>query len=106
MQITDIEIRRIVDVGGRPSHALGTAAFADGHRHDFTVMFAHRYNDSRVFVSHHPETGPQHPGSPAARAIHDRLNLGPIARLERDAMAAFEQDRAAACRALMRDRPA
>ena len=42
------------------------------------------------------------PATRTARAIHDRPGFTDIARREREAIAAFEHERAAACRQLMR----
>lgn len=101
MNLIDIRIDEIVETDGLPSHARGTAAFDNGRAYEFTVMFAQRYQDSRVFVYQHRESGPQHPGGCAARAIHERLGFSEIARRERDAIASFEYERVAACKRLM-----
>lgn len=101
MHLTDIRIDKIVDAGGLPNHARGTASFTDGKQYGFIVMFAQTYNDSRVFVRQQDQAPPQHPGGPVARAIHERLSLAAIAKRERDAIAACEQQRVAACRNLI-----
>ena len=101
MQLTDIRIDSIVDAGGLPNHARGVATFADGRQYNFTVMFSHTYKDSRIFVGNRHREPPQHPGSPVARAIHERLGFVPIAQRERQALAASEKERVAACRDLI-----
>ena len=101
MHLTDIVIDEIVKVDDLPCHAIGRATFTNGRQYHFTAMFAQAYGDSRVFVRRHAGEEELHPGSRAARAIHDRLGFGDIATRERAAIGAFEYERVAACEELM-----
>ena len=101
MHLTQIAVDKIVTVDDLPCHAVGHATFSNGHRYHFTAMFAQMYGDSRVFVRGHPAGKEIHPGSPAARAIHDRLDFTEIAARERAAIGAFEYERATACQDLI-----
>ena len=101
MHLTDIVIDEIVKVEDLPCHAIGRATFTNGRQHYFTAIFAHGYGDSRVFVRRHAGGKEIHPGSRAARAIHDRLGFDDIATRERAAIGAFEYERVTACEELL-----
>ena len=101
MQITHIVVDEIVTVDNLPCYAVGRATFANGRQYQFTAMFAQAYADSRLFVRRHAGGTEIHPGSPTARAIHDRLGFTDIATRERAAIGAFEYERVAACQQLL-----
>ncbi|MDE0277660.1 MAG: hypothetical protein OYH76_17325, partial [Defluviicoccus sp.] len=102
MHPVDIRIDEIVKVDGLPSHARGRATFTNGRTHAFDVNFAHGCAEARIVVRRPADGKAMGPTTRAARAIHDRPGFTGIARRERDAIAAFEYERAAACRQLMR----
>ena len=103
MQIADIRIDEIVNVDGLPCHALGRAFFDNGRAYRFELNFGPRCGNYRVAVWRDDIPGTAiNRTSHAARAIHDRLRFTDIAKREREAIAAFEEERLAACRALMR----
>ena len=102
MHLAAIRIGEIVKVDGLPSHARGRAAFTNGRSYAFDGSFAHGHAEARIFVRRPADGKAMGPATRTARAIHDRPGFTDIARCERDAIAAFEHERAAACRQLMR----
>ncbi len=105
MHITDIRIDEIVNVAHLPCCARGRATFDNGRTYPFDANFAHGYGDAAVVV-YGPAGGSElKPGTRVHKAIMDRLGFPDIAQRERDAIAAFEEERVAACRVLMRRRP-
>ena len=102
MQLTDIRIRQIVETDGLPSHALGTATFDNGYVYEFHANFAHGYGDESVIITGPADRRRKPANTPAlAEAIRNRLNFNDIAARERKAIATFEWERVAACRALL-----
>ena len=102
MHPVDIRIDEIVKVDGLPSHARGRATFTNGRSYAFDASFAHGHAEARIVVRHPTDGKAMGPATRAARAIHDRPGCTGIARRERDAIAAFEYERAAPCQELMR----
>ena len=102
MRLTNIRIHRIAETDGLPSHAPGTAIFDNGRSYEFHANFAHGYGDDSVIFLH-PTDRRYRPTRTAeiANAIRERLGFDDIAKRERDAVATFEQERVAACRALI-----
>ena len=101
MHLADIRIDEIVKVDGPPSHASGRATSANGRTHAFDANFAHGHAEARIFVRRPADGKAMDPITRTAQAIHDRPGFTGIARRERDAIAAFEYERAAACQQLM-----
>ena len=89
MHLTGIRIDAIVKVDDLPSYARGRATFTNGR------IFVRRPTDGRAMD----------PASRTAQAIHERLGFTDIARRGRHAIAAFEYERVAGCRELMRPGP-
>ena len=105
MHLTDIRIDEIVNVTHLPCYARGRATFDNGRSYPFDANFAHGYGDAAVVV-YSPANGKElKSGTRVHKAIMDRLGFPDIAQRERDAVATFEEERVAACRALMRRRP-
>ena len=105
MHITDIQIDEIVNVSHLPCCAHGRATFDNGRSYPFDANFAHGYGDAAVVV-YSPANGRElKSGTRVHKAILDRLGFPDIAQRERDAIATFEEERVAVCRALMRRRP-
>ena len=105
MHLTDIRIDEIVNVTHLPCYARGRATFNNGRSYPFDVNFAHGYGDDAVVV-YSPTNGKQlKSGTRVHKAILGRLGFPDIAQRERDAIATFEEERVAACRALMQRRP-
>ena len=102
MHLTGIRIDEIVEVKGLPSYARGRATFTNARSYDFDAHFAHGHEDARILVRRSTDGRPMNPATRAARAIHDRLGFTEIAKRERDAIAAFEYERATACQELIR----
>ena len=102
MHLADIRIDEIVKVDGLPSHARGRATFTNGRTHAFDASFAHGHAEARIFVRRPADGRAMNPTIRTARAIHDRPGFTDIAGRGRDAIAAFEHERAAACRQRMR----
>ena len=105
MQLTDIRIHKIVKVTHLPCYARGRATFDNGRSHPFDANFAHGYGDAAVVVYSPSNVRELKSGTRVHKAIMDRLGSPDIAQRERDAIATFEEERVAACRALMRRRP-
>ena len=105
MHLTDIRIDEIVNVTHLPCYARGRATFDNSRSYPFDANFAHGYGDAAVVV-YSPAGGRElKSGTRMHKAILDRLGFPDIAQRERDAIATFEQERVAACQALMRHRP-
>ena len=102
MHLADIRIDDIVKVDGLPSHASGRATFTNGRTCAFDASFAHGHAEARIVVRRPADGRAMNPATRTARAIHDRAGFTSIARCERNAIAAFEYERAAACQQLMR----
>lgn len=105
MHLTGIRIDAIVKVDGLPSYARGRATFTNGRRYAFDANFAHAHAKARIFVRRPTDGRAMDPASRTSQAIHDRLGFTDIARHGRHAIAAFEYERAAGCRELMRPGP-
>ena len=105
MRLTHIRLDEIVKITDLPCYARGYATFSNGRRYRFTANFAHGYGNNAVAV-YHPTTNRELPSEPAVKAILDLLGFTEIAQRERDAIAAFEFERVAACQALIPNRPA
>ena len=106
MNLTRIHIRQIVETDGLPSHALGTAVFDNGLSCEFHANFAHGYGDESVIVIRPTDRRRKLVQTDrAAEAIRNRLGFTEIAARERKAIAVFEWERVAACRALMDNDP-
>ena len=105
MHLTGIRIDEIVNVTHLPCYARGRATFSNGRKYPFDANFAHGYGDAAVVV-YSPFNGRElRAGTGVHKAIMDRLGFPDIAQRERDAIATFEEERVAACRALMQRRP-
>ncbi|MDE0276383.1 MAG: hypothetical protein OYH76_10840 [Defluviicoccus sp.] len=102
MHLAVIRIDDIVKVDGLPSHASGRATFTNGRTCAFDASFAHGHAEARIVVRRPADGRAMNPATRTAQAIHDRPGFTGIARRGRDAIAAFEYERAAACRQLMR----
>ena len=101
MHLADIRIDEIVKVDGLPSHARGRATFTNGRTCAFDVNFAHGHAEARIVVRRLADGKAMDPATRTAQAIHDRSGFTGIAGRERNAIAAFEYERAAACQQLM-----
>ena len=88
-----------------PCYARGRAVFSNGRSYPFDANFAHGYGDAAVVVYSRAGGRELKSGTRVHKAILDRLGFPDIAQRERDAIAAFEEERVAACQALMRRRP-
>ncbi len=102
MHLAVIRVDEIVQVDGLPSRARGRATSANGRTCAFDASFAHGCAEARIFVRRPADGRAMDPTTRTARAIHDRPGFTGIAGRERDAIAAFEYERAAACQQLMR----